>query len=131
MLSPIPERILRDTLILHVPHGFDRYQHPIEAVYQVEHVHIQADNITRNVQRQGNGQNTEVALKGVIFVDARYSVPLLDLEGLQEAAQKAGGVMTCQVRNRAGALSGPYEIAVVDALPDDEGNLHHYELGVT
>lgn len=126
MLSPIPRRILRDTLTLSVPSGFDRYQKPLAPVeYVVNNVHIQADNRTRK-----GANNTEITLTGVIFVDARYSTPAVDYEALQEATQAAGGVMTCTVTNRHGGTAGPFTVAVVDALPDDEDNIHHWELSV-
>lgn len=126
MLSPIPRRILRDTLTLNVPSGFDRYQKPLApTVYTVSSVHMQNDNTTRK-----RADNTEVTLNGIIFVDARYSTPALDYDALQAATQALGGVMTCTVENRRGGVSGPHTILVVDGLPDDEGNLHHWELGV-
>ena len=126
MLSPIPRRILRDTLTLSVPSGFDRYQNPLNpTVYKVQNVHIQNDNTTHRT-----AQNTEVSLLAVLFVDARYSTPALDYWALQEAAQAAGGVMTCTVTDRRGGVTGPYNVLVVDGLPDDEANLHHWELGL-
>lgn len=126
MLSPIPRRILRDTLTLTVPGGFDRYQNPTDpTVYTVQNVHLQADNSTHKTP-----QNTEVTLRGVLFVDARYSTPHLDFWALQAAVQAAGGVMTCSVTDRRGNTTGPYEVQVVDGLPDDEANLHHWELGL-
>lgn len=126
MLSPIPRRIMRDTLILSVPSGFDRYQNPTEpAEYTVRNVHIQADNSTRKTT-----ENTEVTLTGIIYIDARYSIPALDYEALQAATQAAGGVMSCTVKNRYGSQSGPYTVLAVDGLPDDNDRLHHWELGV-
>lgn len=126
MLSPIPRRILRDTLTLSVPSGFDRYQKPLTpTTYTVSNVHLQADNSTHKT-----AQNTDVTLRGVLFVDARYSTPTLDYEALQEATQAAGGVMTCTVTGRNGSTMGPFDVAVVDALPDDEANIHHWELGL-
>ena len=126
MLSPIPRRILRDTAVFSVPSGFDRYQNPINpTTYTVENVHIQSDNSTHKT-----AQNTEVTLRGILFVDARYSTPKLDYEALQESAQAAGGVMTVTVSDKRGNPSGPYTVVVIDALPDDEDNLHHYELGL-
>ena len=126
MLSPIPRSILRDTATFSVPAGFDRYQNPVTpTTYTVENVHIQADNSTHKT-----AQNMEVTLRGVLFVDARYSAPKLDYEALQEAAQAVGGVMTVTVTDKRGGATGPYTVLVVDALPDDEGNLHHYELGL-
>ena len=126
MLSPIPRRILRDTATFSVPSGFDRYQNPLTpTVYTVANVHIQADNSTHKT-----AQNTEVTLRGILFVDARYSTPALDYEALQEATQALGGVMTVTVADRHGGSMGPFTVVVVDALPDDESNLHHWELGL-
>ena len=126
MLSPIPRRILRDTAIFTVPTKFDRYQKPVDVeIYTVTGVHVQADNSTHKTMG-----NTEVVLRGILFVDARYSTPRLDYEALQEKAEKAGGVMTCRIQSRRGSMSGPYTVLVIDALPDDEDNLHHYELGL-
>lgn len=126
MLSPIPRRILRSTAVFSVPGGFDRYQNPLEpTVYTVHNVHLQADNSTHKT-----AQNTEVTLRGVLFIDARYSTPSLDYEALQEAAQAAGGVMTVTITDRRGGVTGPYTVEVVDVLPDDEDNVHHVELGL-
>lgn len=126
MLSPIPRRILRDTLTLSVPSGFDRYQKPLNpTVYTVQNVHIQNSNETRKTSN-----NTEVLLRAILFVDSRYSTPKLDYWALQTAAQQARGVMTCTVTDRRGGVSGPYTVEVVDGLPDDEDNLHHWELGL-
>lgn len=127
MLSTIPARILRDTLTLTVPTGFDRYQKPIDPkTYIVTRVHLQSDNSTRKT-----ATNTEVTLRGILFVDARLSLPALDFWALQTEVQALGGQMTCTVTDRRGGTTGPYTIAVVDGLPDDEGNLHHWELGLT
>ena len=125
MLSPIPRRILRDTATFSVPTGIDRYQKPQTVNYTVQNVHIQSDNSTRR-----SAQNTEVTLRGVLFVDARYSTPALNFWALQTQAQQAGGVMTCTVTDRRGGTTGPYTVEIVDGLPDDEDNLHHWELGL-
>ena len=125
MLTPIPRRILRDTLTLYVPTGFDRYQKPTETAYTVHNVHLQANNETRKT-----ADNTEVVLRGILFVDARLSTPALDYEALQESAQLAGGVMRAVVSGRGGRTMGPFSVLVVDGLPDDEGALHHWELGL-
>ena len=125
MLTPIPRRILRDSAVFHVPTGVDRYQTPTTEDVAIECVHIQADNSIRKTPN-----NTEVTLRATLFVDARYSKPHVDLWGLQEAAQAAGGVMTCTVTTKYNAVLGPLTVAVVEPLPDDEGNLHHYEIGL-
>ena len=125
MLSPIPRSILRDTMELYVPTGIDRYQKPVVKTYMVQNVHIQSDNRTRKA-----ADNTEVTLTGIIFIDARRSEPVLDYWELQRTAHAAGSMMTCKVTGRNGSVSGPYTILVVDGLPDDEDNLHHWEIGV-
>ena len=126
MLSPIPRRILRDTLTLNVPGGFDGYQTPIDVTtYTVANVHFQGDNSTHKTTA-----NTEVTLRGIIFIDARHSSPNLDYESLQSAVQALGGEMTCTVTTRRGSTLGPFSVAVVEALPDDEDKLHHWEIGV-
>lgn len=126
MLSPIPRRILKETAVFSVPAGFDRYQNPLNPTeYSVSNVHIQADNSTHKT-----AQNTEVTLRGILFVDERYSTPRLNYEALQETAQAAGGVMTVVVTDKRGNPTGPFSVLVVDALPDDEDNIHHWELGL-
>lgn len=113
-------------MTLSVPSGFDRYQKPLTpTTYTVHNVHLQSDNSTHKT-----ATNTEVTLRGVLFIDARYSAPALDYWALQAAVQAAGGVMTCTVTDKRGGTTGPYEVQVVDGLPDDEGNLHHWELGL-
>ena len=126
MLSPIPRRILRDTATFTVPTAFDQYQQAAQAeTYTVQNVHIQSDNATRK-----SATNTEVTLRGTLFVDTRLSFPQLDFWSLQTQAQAAGGQVTCTVTDKRGGTSGPYTVEVVDGLPDDEGNIHHWELGL-
>ena len=126
VLSPIPGSILRDKVVLRVPTGVDRYQATTDKVYTVTHVHLQADDITK----KGPG-NTEVTLRGTLYVDARKSLPRLDWEALQKQAHAAGSQMTLEVINRAGKRSGPYTVEIVDGLPDDADRLHHWEIGVS
>ena len=130
MLSTIPASILKDTLILSVPQSFNVYMAPTPQVYTVNRVHLQNDNKTTNINTGTSGMNSQVTLVGTIFIDARLSYPRLDYEALQEQAQASGGVMTCRIRSR-GVLSREFVVNVIDGLPDDEGNLHHWELGVT
>jgi hypothetical protein len=130
MLSPIPRRILRDTATFSVPTGIDRYQKPQTVNYTVQNVHIQSDDSMRRINTNVSGFNTEVKLNGILFVDARYSIPALNFWALQTQAQQAGGVITCTVTDRRGGTTGPYTVEIVDGLPDDEDNLHHWELGL-
>ena len=125
MLSTIPARILRDTATFSIPVGMDVYQQTASKTEIVHRVHLQSDNNTRKT-----GTNTEVVLRGVLFIDARLSFPVLDYWALQESAQAAGAVMTVTVKDRQGRTSGPYTVLTVDGLPDDEGNTHHWELSL-
>ena len=119
-------------MVLGIPEEFDRWQWPLIGnteehpdVVTVNHVHFQYVNETRQT-----ATNDEVQLKGIIFVDAKYSTPQLDYEALQAEVQERGGVMQCMIKTRRGTEIGPMNIVAVDACPDDEANLHHWELGV-
>lgn len=127
MLSPIPRRILQDTLTLNVPAAFDKYQKPTAPVktYVVKNVHYQGDNTTKL-----STGNSEVTLRGIIFIDGKLSQPALDYEALQESVQAAGGVMTASITGKRGGTIGPFNVLTIDGLPDDEDNLHHWEIGV-
>lgn len=126
MLTPIPARILRDTVTFSVPVGITGYQQPSTTTLTVQRVHLQSDNTTRRT-----ATNQEVTLRGILYIDARLSFPALDYWSLQTGAQAAGAVMTCTVKDRRGGVSGPYTVQTIDGLPDDEGNIHHWELGLT
>ena len=125
MLTTIPSRILRDTAVFSVPIGVDAYQKPTIVTKTVQRVHLQSDNRTVKT-----ATNTEVTLRGTLFIDARLSFPPLDFWALQTGAQEAGAQMSVTVTTRQGRVSGPYTVQTIDALPDDEGKLHHWELGL-
>ncbi len=126
MLPTIPPRILRDTVTFSVPTGIDVYQTPQSKTLTVQRVHLQSDNSTRRT-----GTNQEVTLRGILYIDSRLSFPILDYWKLQTDAQAAGAVMTCTVKDRRGHVTGPYTVINIDGLPDDEGNTHHWEIGLT
>ena len=112
-------------MLLSIPSAYDRWQEPTSSVTEIAHVHVQPTDKTML-----SATNDEVKLSGIIFVDAKYSTPAVDFEALQQAAQAAGGVLQCSIRTRRGTVIGPMNILDVEALPDDEANLHHWELGV-
>lgn len=129
-IKRFPRRPFRDTLVLSVPAGFDEYQKPLTPTeYTVYNVHLQACNQTKRTGDR-NSYNNEVVLKGKVWVYPLYSTPHYDYIALQAATQAAGGVMTCTVTTKDGSSHGPFTILTVDALPDDEDNLHHFELGL-
>ena len=96
-IQRFPRRIFRDAMTLLIPSGFDGYQKPTTTEETIQNVHVQANNRTHK-----NGDNTEVQLRGKVWVYPPYSTPKLDLEVLQEQTQALGGVLTCMITNKAG-----------------------------
>lgn len=119
MLAPIPRQILTDSMTLFVPTGIDVYQNPTGDAYTVANVHLQNTNEIRRT-----ATNSEVVLRSLLFVDARQSSPSLDYVALARAAQAVGAQMTTTMN---GVL---YTVKTVDAVPDDTGKTHHWELGL-
>ncbi len=125
-LAPIPSRMLHDTVTLKVVTGMDRYQNKTYDEYTISNVHLQSNNDT--IKR---ANDTEVQLKGILFVDARKSLPALDLNALQEESLKNGDTMRAIVTDASGNDAGEYAVLVVDSLPDVPATrVHHYELGL-
>ena len=125
-LAPIPSRMLHDTVTLKVVTGMDRYQNKTYDEYTISNVHLQSNNDT--IKR---ANDTEVQLKGILFVDARKSLPALDLNALQEESLKNGDTMRAIVTDVSGNDAGEYAVLVVDSLPDVPATrVHHYELGL-
>lgn len=120
MLRPIPSRILSHTATVSIPTGVDAYQAPLDpTVYTVSKVCLQPSNtITLS------GTMATAQLSATLFVDARKSTPALDWFVLFEQANSINGQIQieCQGRN--------FTLKSVDRLVDDDGNLHHWELGL-
>ena len=126
MLAPIPARMLHDTVTFKVVKGMDRYQNKQYDEYVVKNVHIQSSN---DVIKQAN--DTEVQLKGILFVDARRSTPSLDLYALQQESLLNGDTMRAIVTDASGAEVGDYAVLLVDDLPNVPANTrHHWELSL-
>lgn len=125
-LSPIPSRMLHDSAKFYVVTGMDRYQEKTYDTYEVAHVHLQNAS---NVIKAPN--DTEVQLKGILFVDCRRSTPCLDLYALQEASLAAGDTMRVDVTDASGKLVGNFAVMVVDGAPDVPATrTHHWELSL-
>lgn len=126
MLAPIPARMLHDTVLFKVCNGMDRYQNKTYDEYTVNNVHIQSSN---DVYKRAN--DTEVQLKGILFVDAKRSTPVLDLYALQTQSLANGDTMRAIVTDANGATVGDYAVLVVDDLPNVPATgRHHWELGL-
>ena len=126
MLQPIPESMLHDTVVFHVVVGIDRYQNKEYEDHTVKHVHLQSSHDV--IKR---AYDTEVQLKGILFVDARRSTPKVDLYALQKASLDAGDTMRATVYDAGGSEIGDYAVMIVDDLPDVPATRrHHWELGL-
>ena len=125
-LAPIPSRMLHDTATFKVVTGMDRYQQKTYDEYTVTNVHLQSNS---DAVKRAN--DTEVQLKGILFVDARRSLPALDLYDLQQTSLANGDTMRVTVTDASGNDAGDYAVLVVDSLPDVPATrVHHYELGL-
>lgn len=126
MLSPIPSSMLHDTVTFKVVTGMDRYQNKTYDEYTVKNVHIQSSN---DVYKRAN--DTEVQLKGILFVDAKRSTPVLDLYALQKTSLTNGDTMRAIVYGSDGNEVGDFAVIVVDDLPNVPATgRHHWELGL-
>jgi hypothetical protein len=125
-LAPIPSRMLHDTAVFHVVAGMDRYQEKTYDDYTVKHVHLQSSSDVIKAP-----DDTEVQLKGLLFVDCKKSVPQLDLYALQQASLAAGDTMRADVYDASGTLVGNYAVLIVDGAPDVPATrTHHWELSL-
>ena len=125
-LAPIPARMLHDKVVLKVVTGMDRYQNKTYTEYTINNVHLQSSNDTIK-----SANNTEVQLKGILFIDARRSLPVLDIYALQQQSLSNGDTMRAVVTDASGAESGDFAVLVVDSLPDVPATrCHHWELGL-
>lgn len=119
MLPPIPPQMLRSIITVGACTEIDRDRRKIVTPYTVKRVHLQPSASVRKTSA-----NTDVVLRAMLFVDARLSRPALDWEQLLRTAQRCGGDVSILHRKET------YTVATVEAIPDDEDNLHHWEIGL-
>ena len=125
-LAPIPSRMLHDSAKFYVVKSMDRYQEKTYDTYEVSHVHLQGSTDTIK-----GADNTEVQLKGILFVDCRRSTPCLDLYALQQQSLKNGDTMRVDVFDASGELTDNYAVLTVDGAPDVPATrTHHWEIGL-
>ena len=125
-LAPIPTRMLHDSVIFRVVTGMDAYQEKTYQEYNVQHVHLQSCSDTIK-----GPNDTEVQLRGILFVDARRSTPTYNLDALQAASLAAGDTMRAIVSDASGAVVGDYAVLTVNSAPDVPATrVHHWELSL-
>ena len=119
MLQPIPKRLLTKTATVSVPTGVDSWQKPTYSATTVYYTHLQNTNELRKTK-----DNTEVVLRSILFIDAKISTPSLDYLALERSAESHNSDIKITID------SVDYKVMIVDAVPDDTGATHHYELGL-
>lgn len=119
MLRPIPMRILTHSATLLVPTQIDMYQNVAGSQsIQLSRVHFQ------NVRRTIKGtDNTEIRVNGTLYIDAKLSMPQgIDFAALSQQAEQVGAQLKLQIDGDT------LTVIDVDAVPDDTGALHHWEV---
>lgn len=126
MLKSIPSSMLKDTAVLKVPNGMDRWQNTTYEEYMIQNVHLQSDNRTTIAVN-----NSNVTLTGILYIDGRKSIPQLDIDALQEQAHKQNTTMRVDVFNAQGKKVGDFNVLTIDGLPDVPATrIHHWEIGL-
>lgn len=125
-LAPIPSRMLHDKVVFHVLQYMDRFQNKVYEDITVNNVHLQS---TSDTLKRAN--DTEVQLKGILFVDGRKSTPQIDLYELQRRSLELGDTMRATVYDAAGNLTDDFAVVQVDGEPDVPATrIHHWELSL-
>jgi hypothetical protein len=120
MLKSIPARILKHTATLKVANSADSYEKPTYTDYALSRVCMQPSNVTVKAK-----DNTDVSLRGILFVDARLSVPKgIDIKAYKAQADTAGGDLKIVFGGDT------FTVQTIDFLYDDIGALHHTEIGL-
>lgn len=68
--------------------------------------------------------NTEVVLRSILFFDCRLSQPNLNLWELNNLSLQNGARMSLIYQGQT------YTVQTCDLVPNDNGQPHHYELGL-
>lgn len=119
MLRTIPRKILKNTVTLKVPSAVNKYGEQTYTSYQLEKVHIQPTHLITKSK-----DDKQVRLNAVLFYDNRVSSPFVDFMTQQASADS----LNAQMKIEQGSLV--YTVETIDYVPDDEGQLHHIELGL-
>jgi hypothetical protein len=118
--------MLHDKVVIKVLNYMDRYQNKIYTEYPVNNVHLQS---TSDVLKRAN--DTEVQLKGILFIDDRKSTPRLDFYELQRQSLEKGDTMRAVVYDASGKMVDDFAVVQVDGEPDVPATrLHHWELSL-
>lgn len=121
MLRPIPLQILKTAATLKVPQEVDRWGESADATIALSKTHLQASNAIKRTK-----DSREVVLRALLFYDTKNSLPHgVDFDALKTAVDDVGGVIALDINGLE------YHLETVEAIPDNRGGVHHYELGLT
>lgn len=121
MLRPIPPQMLKTAATLKVPKETDRWGERTDETLALAKTHLQASNAVKKTR-----DSREVVLRALLFYDVKNSRPQgVDFDALKTRADEAGESMTLDIKGLT------YTVETVEAIPDDRGGVHHYELGLT
>lgn len=115
MLRSIPKKILTHSVTLKIPKTSDRWGAVTYESYELRRVHLQSVHEILKTK-----DNKEITLRGILFVDSKLSEPKLDWEEIFHNSALVNGQMKID----------DYTVYYIDLVPDDEGKLHHVEVGV-
>lgn len=121
-MRPLPLQMLRHSATLTVPDSVTGWHAPDGShTAALSRIHVQ---LTRAMDTTGGYQaDMDVKPRAELWYDCHLSTPRgIDFIGLQRDAEAVGG----HLRVTAGGVD--YRVSLVDLLPDDRGNPHHYRL---
>jgi len=108
-----------DVATLNVVTGIDQWQKQTTQQYNLTKVHMQNTNEVRRT-----AENTEVVLRSILFYDCRLSRPQLNIWELNNQSLQSGARMSIVYQGQT------YTVQTCDLVPNDNGQPHHYELGL-
>lgn len=121
MLRPIPFQILKTTAELKVPQEVGRWGDKTDETITLKRTHLQGSNAVKRTR-----DSREVVLRALLFYDVKNSLPRgVNFDALKTQADEAGECMTLDAHGLT------YTVETVEGVCDDNGRLHHYELGLT
>ena len=128
-LAPIPSCMLKDRLIVVEASAVDRYQsNTSQNTYTINNVHLQESTDVIK-----GADNTEVQLRGILFIDSKKSQPSQDWEQRLHSSLTAGNTLKAIVQDPITyAIKGQFTVLDLVVVPDVPANrTHHWEMLLT
>lgn len=119
MLRTIPKCILTHSAVLRTVVDTDRWGSPAYTDTPLSKVHVQP--VHEFIKTK---DDKEIRLNAILFFDCRLSVPSMDWQSLFHSSALEDGQLKVVYNGRE------YTVYSIDLVPDDEGHLHHVEVGM-